>query len=63
MGFTHSTPYEALTLLRCALRPPAESKHKEVPYLDIPEGDEVDEAQMATWIRQAAVLPGWGGQP
>jgi hypothetical protein len=39
--------------------PPGESKHKEVRYLDIHEDDQLDEAQMATWIRQAAALPGW----
>jgi hypothetical protein len=38
--------------------PPGESKHKEVRYLDIRE-DDLDEAQLATWIRQAAALPGW----
>ena len=39
--------------------PPGESKHKEVRYLDIHEHDQLDEAQLATWIRQAAALPGW----
>ena len=39
--------------------PPGESKQKEVRYLDIHEDDQLDEAQMATWIRQAAALPGW----
>jgi hypothetical protein len=39
--------------------PPGGSKHKEVRYLDIHEDDPLDEAQMATWIRQAAALPGW----
>jgi hypothetical protein len=39
--------------------PPGESKHKEVRYLDIREDDPLDEAQLATWIRQAAALPGW----
>jgi hypothetical protein len=29
-----------------------------VRYVDIHE-DEFDEAQMATWVRQAAALPGW----
>ena len=44
--------------------PPGESKHKEVRYLDIHEDDQLDEAQMASWIRQAAALPGWdGGSP
>ena len=39
--------------------PPGESKLKEVRYLDIHEDDPLDEAQLATWIRQAAALPGW----
>jgi len=39
--------------------PPGESRQKEVRYLDIHEDDPVDEAQWATWIRQAADLPGW----
>ena len=39
--------------------PPGASRHKEVRYLDIHEDDKPDEAQMATWIRQAAALPGW----
>jgi hypothetical protein len=39
--------------------PPGESKHKDVRYLDIREGDPIDEAQMSAWIRQAAALPGW----
>ena len=39
--------------------PPGASKHKEVRYLDIHEDDQLDESQLATWIRQAAALPGW----
>ena len=39
--------------------PPGASRHKEVRYLDIHEDDKPDEAQMASWIRQAAALPGW----
>jgi len=44
-----------------ALRPlpPGASKHKDVRYLDIHEDDELDEAQLSAWIRQAAALPGW----
>jgi hypothetical protein len=38
--------------------PRGESKHKDVRYVDIHE-DELDEAQMAAWVRQAAALPGW----
>ncbi|HEX5051522.1 MAG TPA: DUF1801 domain-containing protein, partial [Planctomycetota bacterium] len=39
--------------------PPGGSKHKEVRYLDVHEHDGLDEALLATWIRQAAALPGW----
>jgi hypothetical protein len=39
--------------------PPGESKQKEVRYVDIHQDDRLDEAQMVTWIRQAAALPGW----
>ena len=39
--------------------PPGESRHQEVRYLDINEDDPLDEARLATWIRQAAALPGW----
>ncbi len=39
--------------------PPGESKHKEVRYVDLRKDDPLDEAQMTTWIRQAAALPGW----
>ena len=56
------TKYVKVTFFRGAsLRPvpPGESKHKEVRYLDIHEDDQLDEAQMATWVRQAAALPGW----
>ena len=39
--------------------PPGESKHKEVRYLDIHQDDQLDEAQVATWVTQSAALPGW----
>ena len=38
--------------------PPGESKHKEVRYLDIHENDQLDEAQLAAWVKQASQLPG-----
>jgi hypothetical protein len=41
--------------------PPGASKHKGVRSFDIHEGDEFDEAQMATWVKQAAALPGFLG--
>jgi hypothetical protein len=34
-------------------------KSKDARWIDIHEGDELDEAQMATWVKQAAALPGW----
>lgn len=37
--------------------PPGESRHKEVRYYDIREG-ELDEAQFSDWVRQASKLPG-----
>jgi hypothetical protein len=37
--------------------PPGASKHKDVRYLDIHEG-ELDEAQLADWVKQASRLPG-----
>jgi len=38
--------------------PPGESKQKEVRYLDIHEDDQLDEAQLAAWVKQASRLPG-----
>ncbi len=38
--------------------PPGESKHKHVRYLDIRENDEIDEAQLTAWVKQASELPG-----
>ncbi len=38
--------------------PPGESKQKDVRYLDIHEGDQLDEAQFAAWLKQASQLPG-----
>jgi hypothetical protein len=37
--------------------PPGESKHKDVRYLDIYE-DQIDEGQLAAWVKQASQLPG-----
>src|SRR5207247_415472 len=38
--------------------PPGESKQKDVRYLDIHEDDDLDEAQLAAWVKQASQLPG-----
>jgi hypothetical protein len=38
--------------------PPVESKHLATRYLHIHEGDTINEAQVAEWIRQASKLDG-----
>jgi hypothetical protein len=40
-------------------QPPGASKQENVRYIDVHEGDEIDEAQFANWVTQAAALPGW----
>ena len=44
-----------------SLRPPLPglSKHKDVRYLDVREDEKLDAKLVASWIRQAAKLPGW----
>ncbi|ANL34615.1 DUF1801 domain-containing protein [Rhizobium phaseoli] len=38
--------------------PPGASKQKDVRYLNIRENDEIDEAQLTDWVKQASRLPG-----
>ena len=38
--------------------PPAGGGAKEARWIDVHE-DDIDEAQLANWIRQAAAIPGW----
>jgi hypothetical protein len=62
LSFHTYTNYVKVAFFRgTSLRPtpPGESKHKEVRYIDIREDDKIDETQMASWIRQAAAMPGW----
>jgi len=57
-AFTH---YIKVSFFRgTSLRPvpPGASKQKDVRYVDIHE-DELDEKQMAAWVKQASALPGW----
>jgi hypothetical protein len=64
LNFHCYTKYVKVAFFRGAsLRPapPGKSKHPEVRYLDIREDDLLDEKQMASWIRQAASIPGWNG--
>jgi hypothetical protein len=60
LSFHCFTNYIKVTFFRgTSLRPvpPGESKHKEVRYLDIREG-QLDEAQFVDWVKQASRLPG-----
>jgi hypothetical protein len=62
LGLHVYTRYVKLAFFRGAsLRPlpPGPSKDKNTRYLDIHEGDELDEAQFARWVKQAAALPGF----
>jgi hypothetical protein len=61
LGFHCLTKYVKVAFFRgTSLRPvpPGESKQKDVRYLDIREGDQLDEAQFAGWVKQASELPG-----
>ena len=60
LGFHCFTKYVKVTFFRGTLLrplPPGESKHKEVRYLDIYEG-QFDEDQFIDWVKQASQLPG-----
>jgi hypothetical protein len=55
--------YVKLTFFRgTALKPaPSGGKSKDARWIDIHEGEALDEAQLTKWVKQAAALPGWGG--
>lgn len=60
LSFHVFTRYVKITFFRgTALKPvpPGKSKHPEVRYFDIHEGDEF-EAQLTEWVKQASRLPG-----
>ena len=60
LGYHCFTRYVKVTFFRgTSLHPvpPGTSKHQEVRYLDIHEG-QLDEAQFADWVKQASQLPG-----
>src|SRR5688572_28397178 len=62
LSFHVFTRYVKVTFFRgTSLRPlpPGASKHEDVRHVDIHEGDEFDDAQMTSWVKQAAALPGW----
>ena len=62
LGLHTFTRYVKVAFFRgTSLRPvpPGASKGKDTRYVDLHEDDPLDEAQMATWVKQAAALPGW----
>jgi hypothetical protein len=60
LGFHTFTHYVKVTFFcGTSLRPvPPGGTGKDARWIDIHE-DDLDEAQMATWVKQAAALPGW----
>jgi hypothetical protein len=61
LGLHCFTKYVKVAFFRgTSLRPvpPGESKSKDTRYLDIHEDDQLDEAQLAAWVKQASQLPG-----
>ncbi|MDY3559766.1 DUF1801 domain-containing protein [Gemmata sp. JC673] len=57
------TKYVKVTFFRGLSLQPLPSggtpKSKDARWIDIYEGDALDEAQMTAWVEQAAALPGW----
>ena len=62
MAFHVFNRYVKVTFFKgTSLRPaPPGGKSEEARWIDVHE-DDLDEAQMTKWIKQAAKLPGWGG--
>src|SRR5690606_28359885 len=44
------------------LPPGGTAKSGETRWIDIHEDDDLDEAQLADWLKQAAAIPGWMGK-
>lgn len=63
VSFHVFTRYVKVTFFRgTALQPaPLGGKSKDARWIDILEGEALDEKQMTKWIKQAAAMPGWGG--
>ena len=58
--FTH---YVKVTFFNGAslrpLPPGGTEKSTEARWIDVQEGEPLDEAQFADWVRQASAIPGW----
>jgi hypothetical protein len=61
-GYNVTTRYVKLAFFRGAQltpEPPVGSKDPNTRYFHIHEGDEIDDAQLTSWFKQAAKIPGW----
>lgn len=63
LSFHVLTRYVKVTFFRGrSLRPVPPGgtpKSGEARWIDVYEGDDLDESRMAAWVKQAAALPGW----
>jgi len=63
LSFHVFTRYVKVTFFNGAALKPAPSgcteRSNDARWIDIHEGDELNEAQMENWVKQAAELPGW----
>lgn len=63
LSFHVFTRYVKVTFFNGAslspLPPGGTEKSKEARWIDLHEGEALDEARMAEWVRQAAAQPGW----
>jgi len=62
VSFHCFTRYIKITFFRGAALdplPPVGSKDPDARYLHIHEDEAVDEDQLASWLKQAAAIPGW----
>jgi len=63
LGFRVFTRYVKVSFFRgTSLRPVPSGgtpKSKDTRWIDIHDGDELDAARMAMWVKQAAAMPGW----
>ena len=64
LSFHVFTRYVKVTFFRGTslrpLPPGGTPKSKDGRWIDIHEGETLDEGRMAAWVRQAAAVPGWG---
>jgi len=64
LSFHVFTRYIKVTFFQgTSLRPvPPGGTGKDARWIDVHE-DDLDEAQITAWVKQAAALPGWSGRP